>query len=212
MGGATGEQNDSLKGKWWYRLLRVILISVYVTTLALTLDLIYNSYQPRTFTDTKNSVIVCDDGKTYPLIGSEYYLGDEPQLSEDHANTARSLCSFGAPFRIDPNTGERVQVLTPQQFARRVKGKYPEYQHLADEELTRRVLAKYPEYRSVVALHSYTVKLKFGTEGSWAEVIWHMAIGWLGAHLAIVVIRGAVLYVAVGRFLPTPGPRGWLVL
>ena len=62
------------------------------------------------------------------------------------------------------------------------------------------------------SLHSYTVKAAFKTEGSWPKTISYMALAWLVIHLALVAVRGAVLYVAVGRFLPVSGLRGWLTL
>lgn len=40
--------------------------------------------------------------------------------------------------------------LTVQEFASRIKQKYPEYSNIADDELTQKILEKYPEYRSVV--------------------------------------------------------------
>ena len=40
--------------------------------------------------------------------------------------------------------------MTPAEFARRIKTKYPEYAQLNDTTLTQRVIAKYPEYRSLV--------------------------------------------------------------
>jgi hypothetical protein len=69
-----------------------------------------------------------------------------------------------------------------------------------------------PQVAQFQALHNYKVKEAFRTEGSWAKVVAYMAIGWLTIHLAFVALRGAVLYVAVGRFLPVSGLRGWLML
>ena len=86
------------------------------------------------------------------------------------------------------------------------------------------LMARYQQWRSSIPplpkgsvlhfqqLHSYTVKAAFKTEGSWAEVLLSGAVAWLVIHLALVTVRGAVLYVAVGRFLPVGGLRGWLTL
>ncbi len=41
---------------------------------------------------------------------------------------------------------------TPQQFAARIKAKFPEYQGVADDVLVGKILAKHPEYRSRVDL------------------------------------------------------------
>jgi PAS domain-containing protein len=40
--------------------------------------------------------------------------------------------------------------MNPQEFASRIKAKYPEYAGLGDDELTARILAKHPEYRQHV--------------------------------------------------------------
>lgn len=42
--------------------------------------------------------------------------------------------------------------LSVQEFAAKVKAKYPEYQSLADDDLARRIVAKYPEYEGQVSL------------------------------------------------------------
>src|SRR5437660_8851263 len=48
-------------------------------------------------------------------------------------------------------SGATVGKLTSQQFAAKVRAKYPDaYDSLSDDELTGRVLAKYPEYREQV--------------------------------------------------------------
>jgi hypothetical protein len=47
--------------------------------------------------------------------------------------------------------------------------------------------------------------------GSWLDFVAVMAIYWLAIHLACVTLRGAVLYVMTGRFLPARGVRSWLV-
>ena len=49
-------------------------------------------------------------------------------------------------------------------------------------------------------------------DGKWGMIAWDVATAWLIIHLVFVAVRGAVLYVAVGRFLPVRGLRGWLTL
>src|SRR5215472_18729193 len=46
-----------------------------------------------------------------------------------------------------------AQQLTPQQFAARVRAKYPgAYDDLSDTDLTQKVLTKYPEYSDMVSM------------------------------------------------------------
>jgi hypothetical protein len=59
---------------------------------------------------------------------------------------------------------------------------------------------------------TYAFQKVLKREGSWAKTLSYMAIGWLVVHVAFVTVRGAVLYVSVGRFLPAPGVRSWLLL
>lgn len=42
--------------------------------------------------------------------------------------------------------------MTPQEFASKVKAKYPEYQNMDDLELTSRIIKKYPQYESKVQM------------------------------------------------------------
>ena len=39
---------------------------------------------------------------------------------------------------------------TVEQFAARIKAKYPDYQSVPDKELVDRIIAKHPEYKSQV--------------------------------------------------------------
>lgn len=41
--------------------------------------------------------------------------------------------------------------MTPQEFAQKIKAKYPQYQNVDDIELTNKILAKYPIYRSQIS-------------------------------------------------------------
>ena len=45
-------------------------------------------------------------------------------------------------------------MLTPQEFASRIKAKYPDYRNADDAELTKRILDKYPDYREQVTLEA----------------------------------------------------------
>ena len=48
-------------------------------------------------------------------------------------------------------TPEQPSLLNSQQFAAKIRAKYPgAYDDIADDDLTRRVVAKYPEYRDSV--------------------------------------------------------------
>ena len=49
-------------------------------------------------------------------------------------------------------------------------------------------------------------------EGNWSMIAWDVAVAWFIVHFLFVGVRGAVLYVVVGRFLPVRGFRGWLAL
>lgn len=50
------------------------------------------------------------------------------------------------------------QQMSPQDFAKTIKAKYPVYASVPDDELTRRVLAKYPQYQSRVTLSTSNVR------------------------------------------------------
>lgn len=245
----NGDQPRSLKSRWWYRLLRVILIPSYGLVLVVALWLIYDDNHPRNVTDEQRSLIVCDDGKSYPLaeVWAPYtyipdfipggpwrnpltHIGDllrswrtgkrsgtftdQDILSTEDESAARNWCSYGqalipsdglATVKMPDGprvTGVPVRGTTQSDLMARYQRwrSDPFSQVIADETL------------QFQALHSYTVKVQFYTEGSWAKVLWYMAIAWVVIHLAFVVVRGAVLYVAVGRFLPVSGLRGWLTL
>lgn len=55
--------------------------------------------------------------------------------------------------------------LTIDEFAQRIKSKYPQYADIDNDELTRRIVTKYPEYRSKVALPSSGASGTFETPG-----------------------------------------------
>ncbi len=274
MGTSNGEQAKGLESKWWYRLLRVILLPLYGLVLLVALWLIYNGDHPRNLVDAQRSLIVCDDGKTYPvaavwapdtLVPDDpwrnplTHIGDQLRSWRNRAfreddilstgavpipggaiiggddSAARNWCSYGqasipseglvtvhisdegeitgVPIastkggRLDPDLMARyqrwlishlVQVPAPPKGYVRIDPRTGE--RIADETL------------QFQALHSYTLKAAFNTEGSWGTMLWYMAIAWLVIHLAFVAVRGAVLYVAVGTFLPVRGLRGWLLL
>lgn len=228
---AAQSEPTRLESKWWYRLLRVILIPLYAVVLLTTLWIIYGEYHPRKVFD--QGMIVCDDGKSYRLAAIGYVSPLEPgeQLTGSDADAARNLCSYGqtsAPSEglgtvkmpdgalitgvplpaIDPKTGERISgtgTKGPDLMAR--------YQRWRDS-LAKEAPPSFSVDRTqpFQAFHSYTVNMAFRTEGSWAKTVSYMAIAWLVIHLAFVMVRGAVLYVAVGRFLPVSGLRGWLTL
>jgi hypothetical protein len=67
---AAQSEPTRLESKWWYRLLRVILLSLYGLVLIVTLGLIFGEEHPRNLVDAQRSLIVCDDGKTYPKRGA----------------------------------------------------------------------------------------------------------------------------------------------
>lgn len=48
--------------------------------------------------------------------------------------------------------------MTPQEFAQKVKAKYPEYNNIDDAELTNRIVQKYPQYQSQIATQKVTQK------------------------------------------------------
>jgi len=80
-GTPISEHAKGLESKWWYRLLRVILIPLYGLVLFVTLWLIYIEEHPRSVTDEQRSLIVCDDGKTYPVAGvwaPGFLIPDDP--------------------------------------------------------------------------------------------------------------------------------------
>jgi hypothetical protein len=58
----------------------------------------------------------------------------------------------------------------------------------------------------------WTLLLISEVEASWSTKVAYMAIGWAAIHVAVITLRGAVLYVVVGKFLPRAGLRGWLLL
>jgi hypothetical protein len=229
MSTANGKQATALESKWWYRLLRVILLTTYVLVLVAAQALIYSENQPRHVWDMERSLIVCDGGKSYSFssIGHGYVL--TPLTSSD-AEVAQSLCAYG------PNEG-LVTVKMPD--GTRVTG--VPYPAVSKSDLMVRyqqsdwlaahtpktdsgamsspntvpipkgaiIGAEFVEFKK---LHSYTVQAAFKTEGSWAKTVSYMALAWVAIHLAFVALRVAVLYVAVGRFLPVSGLRGWLTL
>lgn len=61
--------------------------------------------------------------------------------------------------------------MTPDQFAEKIKAKYPEYKDLDNADLTRRVLNKYPQYESQVRMpETKSLGMFTGTEERLADV------------------------------------------
>lgn len=260
---SNSEQAGNLNGKWWYRLLRVILLPLYAVVLLVVLSLIYDDKHPRNGSlDVQRSVIVCDDGKTYPLAATgDYFAADASrdqgggplavvsqapviipgeQLTGDPAEKARCLCCYGqtetpskglATVKMPDGTYINGVPLAlagtppgPHLVARYRRWQNSQAAHPAEPTLPQQTFTDVQPAPSLdlraglvpvlqfQALHAYTVKLAFKTEGSWAEALLYMAIAWLVIHLATVMVRGAVVYVATGQFLPVAGLRGWLTL
>jgi hypothetical protein len=122
-------------------------------------------------------------------------------------------------WEIDPKTGERMTKVKKADlgalYQRWLASPAGQASQLEDRKIEAEARGKFTGVRSILqfpALHTYTLKAAFNTEGSWARMFSYMAIAWLAIHLAVVMVRGAVLYVAVGRFLPVSGVRGWLTL
>jgi hypothetical protein len=249
MDASEGEHPKGLETKWWYRLLRVILIPLYGLVLLWAFLLIYEDNHPSNAADEEKSLIVCDDGKSYRLSAIGYVSALElgEQLTGSDADAARNLCSYGqtsapsvglgtvkmpdgvliegvptderAPvdqdalaqkhgvIEIDPKTGEVIESARPDLMAR-----YQRWRDSYAKEFPPGVIPEWRLTRPFQALHRYTVNMAFRTEGSWVKMFSYMAIAWLVIHLTLVMVRGAVLYVAVGRFLPVRGLRGWLIL
>jgi hypothetical protein len=67
----------------------------------------------------------------------------------------------------------------------------------------------------LIVLYVLTVVLTFAlisaSEKARPTMFVQMALGWVIIHIAIVTLRGAVLYVAMGRFLPSNRLKSWLV-
>lgn len=62
-----------------------------------------------------------------------------------------------------------IKKLTPQQFAQKIKQKYPQYKDIGDVELTDKMLKKYPEYSSSVDTEG--AFKKYG-HASWFSRFW----------------------------------------
>jgi hypothetical protein len=262
---SNGEQPEGLKSNWWYRLLRVIVITLYVPLLGGALFLMYDEHHPCSVLDLQKALIVCDDGKTYSLSrsaevpaaelqvdisaglvrkdktrsaeartvkGQEQTFTDvQPILSESEARTARSLCTYGQVTVpsvgleiVDmPDGGRITGVLVPAvpippgavlvPIPKGVKTSSSKVPAALMSDLRERYQRlgghTYVQFQD---LHEYTVKGGTKTEGSWPKTLAYMAVAWLVIHLALITLRGAVLYVAVGRFPPVSGLRGWLAL
>ncbi len=67
-----------------------------------------------------------------------------------------------------------------------------------------------PTYALALFAWSGDIYRSYHPEGNWGMIAWDVAVAWLIIHLVFVAVRGAVLYVAAGKFLPVQGLRGWL--
>jgi len=243
--------DTTLESKWWYRLLRVILIPLYGLILFVTLWAIYGEYHPHRVFDLGRSTIACDDGKAWPLSATGYVLSLEPgnYLDQDEAAKAKSLCAYGmasAPSdglstvhieystndspvpsshdaalwllrkRVGASgvaiTGVPISQMRPNLRESEVWRRYQRWLGSSaptvrpENYQNRELILEY------ATLYGYTVKSAFTEEGAWVKTLSYMVLAWLLIHLALVTLRGAVLYVSVGTFLPAKGLRGWLTL
>ncbi len=214
---SNGEQPKGLESKWWYRLLRVTLLTLYGLAVIPALYLIYDGKRPYIVTDSERSLIVCDDGgKTYSLaaIGATASVSTG-QLDDGYLYTANVTCNKVEPTTNSfvPDAPVVVDVRMPDgTLIRGVPKGTRKYEVMLRYQRWRRqaiIDVGEVEFRDTPG---YAVKVAFKTEGSWAKALSYMAIAWVLIHVALVIVRGAVLYVAVGRFLPVAGFRGWLVL
>lgn len=57
-------------------------------------------------------------------------------------------------------TNPQVGKVTVEDFARRIKEKYPQYIDVDDLELTQRIIDKYPQYKNTVSFEPTAVKKK----------------------------------------------------
>jgi hypothetical protein len=247
MGSSNEGQTTSLKSKWWYRLLRVVLIPLYCVVVLVTWGVIYGEYHRHRVFDLGGSTVTCDDGRTWPLIATGYKYSWEPEehLDEGEAERARNLCAYGkasgpgdllgnvrmpdgvlitgVPFRATPSRpGVRFDMstarpITPSDLPA-IKGtdlmaRYQRWRSSPriNPETGERIETPI-ETVQFLELQHYTFNAAFRAEGSWAKTFAYMALAWLAIHFAVVIVRGAVLYVVVGSFLPTSGLRGWLTL
>jgi len=96
-------------------------------------------------------------------------------------------------------------LLTPTEFARQIKAKYPDYANVPDDELATRMLEKYPEYRDRVRPPDFTATNEPPSESLLAQA----------GHLGAGAVRGAVSTVqtfakpirwATGMASATPPP------
>ena len=238
----NGEQNTRLESKWWYRLLRVILLTTYVPVLVVALGLIYSENQPRHVRDMERSLIVCDDGKSYSFTSVGGYV--LTPLTSSDAEVAHSLCAYGQAVLpteglvnvempdgtvvtgVPYHPGSKSDLMARYQRwlgSKRASAQTDWFAAHAPKKdsgaISNPNTVPIPKGATIVneevefkTLHTYTLKVALKAEGSWAKTVSYMAIVWVTIHLAFVALRGAVLYVAVGRFLPVGGFRGWLVL
>lgn len=217
------DAQSELQCRWWYRLLRVILLPLYALVLVVTLWLIYDGYHPRKLVDEGRSLIVCDNGEAYPASGPDYFLDVGAQLSGPDAGTAKNLCAYGtaqAPSEgtvtvVMPDGGNIMGVPHPGVDGPHLMLRYRKYH---GGRLAKNVINAFPESKNgkrvleFAQLFNFNVKVAWTTEGGWTVAFLYMAVAWILIHVAFVTARGAVLYVAVGRFLPKAGLRGWLTL
>lgn len=58
-------------------------------------------------------------------------------------------------------TEDTQNPITPQEFAKKVKAKYPQYENIDDITLAKKMVEKYPEYSSQVNFDSNVKKKRF---------------------------------------------------
>ena len=122
-------------------------------------------------------------------------------------------------FQPDPTYFDKKGELIPNYDALAAKyGGYPIYSDKSGSDIKTHV-EHYgtfhfphgtPESVVQASVKKYIAEHPLEWEGSWAKALAYMAIAWLIIHLAFVALRGAIIYVAVGKFLPVRGLRGWI--
>src|SRR5437868_1279226 len=82
----------NLEGKAWYRFVKVVYIIVFVVALLAAIGIAFATKPTRTF-DTQNSLIVCDNNKSYVPSKNNIYLYSDYISSYDETDI-KILCKY----------------------------------------------------------------------------------------------------------------------